>query len=147
MHFDATYWRKAILHVRTFGNPPPEVDADAHYYQVANERYDAARLIGAPILEDVEFDADEEGFLAALMLFTYGRLDVVPYILRQHFDPLMNVRVLKHCIWFLIPFPPAIQAERHREVIEEQSPTFSWLRAHANRLSFDPTLRRYILLP
>lgn len=138
----AAYWRSVPPHIDSWGDPPPGMDRDAYYYEKADALFRSCttstttRIIPLPPDEHFRI-ASECGVLPiAVILLTYGRLDVLPYILFDTLDIPMST--VKRSAWTLIPFPEEIRQRGNRAAV-------AWVEQNKDRLHLDKEKGVFVL--
>jgi hypothetical protein len=137
---DAQFWRSTAL-VGYFWQepPPPGTDADAYLYAKAEAVY--IDQIGDGGINHKPFPrkCDAGALIAAVILLTYGRLDVVAAILELPLHPFAKVNSLRRSVWSLVPFPSDIHNLGDTKV------AIAWVEANKERLHWDKEEGRFIL--
>lgn len=110
--------------------PPPDTDTEDAF----RDFLDAAYRDGVHQFTERQAEADASGDLGVLLpaigLLTYGRLDVVPNILRHSQVP-SHARAFLALLRTMLPWPEGM------DPIGERDAALQWLQAHRAQLRFD----------
>lgn len=143
----AKYWRDIILRMYPMGlyatgwQPGLEPSNHIHIQTKAEAYYtNAKQSIEQSLPSEDVTDFIDEAFIMAVLLFTYGRLDVVTDILTYNPDPRVKYRELRKCFWYLMP------QDDLKNIWPDTQKTLAWFESNKHKLCWDPEQEHYYTL-
>ena len=128
----AQSWRKTLRSGFSAYRPPKESDASEHFRGFVEQAYceEKDRLARQSADGSGEALGRNSVYLLALVLLTYGRLDVVEDILENIPSPHVPARALARCVQHLLPMEGL-------DVLTETPAALLWYRTYRDRLWWD----------
>jgi len=137
----ARYWRDTLMaHSLRANPPPPGVDPDEHFRRLVDHTFTEARRGLESASEKERANARVAVYVAGLALLTYGRLDVLPYLL-THVPPAPSpLRSLASSISALVPLPRWLSPRT------DSAAVLAWLEAHWETLRWSEDEGRFVIV-
>lgn len=129
-----------MLRVSSAGDPPLGTDADAYFHAWAVQAYETVKAEcterrGTP--EQVRA-AQVAMYLIAVLLLSYGHIEVVGDVLNHDFTRTLPFVTLEGCVWSLVPVPS--------EFYRKNALSFAWIQTNKARLHWSEEAGKFLLL-
>jgi hypothetical protein len=136
----ARYWRDTLasFYLRT-NTPPPGTDPDDHFCALVDTTFTDARRGLESSTPKTLAAASVAVYVSGLALLTYGRLDVLPFVL-THVPPESSpLRALVSSVASLLPLPQWLSPRT------DPSAVMAWLEAHWEDLRWSEEDGRFVM--
>jgi hypothetical protein len=136
----ARYWRDTLAssYLRK-STPPPGTDPDDHFCALVDTTFTDARRGLESTNPKTQAAASVAVYVSGLALLTYGRLDVLPYVLKHVPPEPSPLRALVSSVASLVPLPPWLSPRT------DPSAVAVWLEAHWEDLRWSEEEGRFVL--
>jgi hypothetical protein len=136
----ARYWRDALAAYYLRANPPPPgTDPDDHFCSLVDTTFTDARRGLQSRHPKNRAAASVAVYVSGLALLTYGRLDVLPFVLKHVPPESSPLRALVSSVSSLVPLPPWLSPRT------DPSAVAVWLEAHGEDLCWSEEDGRFIM--
>jgi hypothetical protein len=136
----ARYWRDTLAaHFLRANPPPPGTEPDDHFLAMVDTTFTDARKGLESTNEKQRANAEVAVYVSGLALLTYGRLDVLPYVLKHLPPETSPLRSLVSSVAALLPLPQWLSPRT------DPSAVMAWLEAHWEDLRWSEEDGRFLL--
>lgn len=136
----ARYWRDTLAaHFLRANPPPPGTDPDDHFCALVDTTFTDARRKLDAASDRERANAEVAVYVSGLALLTYGRLDVLPFVLKHVPPEASPLRALVSSVASLIPLPPWLSPRTDPPAVA------AWLEAHWDDLRWSEEDGRFLV--